>query len=32
RTVMIKCPKPKKDKFDIVISCEKFDLIGMNED
>lgn len=32
RTVMIKCPKPKKDNFDIVISCEKFDLIGMNED
>jgi alpha-glucosidase len=29
RTVMIKCPKPKKDNFDIVVSCEKFDLIGM---
>lgn len=29
RTVMIKCPKPHKDDFDIVLSCEKFDLIGM---
>lgn len=29
RTIMIKFPHPKKDKFDVVISCEKFDLIGM---
>lgn len=29
RTVMIKCPKPEKKDFDIVLSCEKFDLIGM---
>lgn len=29
RTVMIKCPKPDKKDFDIVLSCEKFDLIGM---
>lgn len=29
RTILIKCPKPEKDKFDIVVSCEKFDLIGM---
>jgi alpha-glucosidase len=29
RTVMVKCNKPSKDHFDIVVSCEKFDLIGM---
>jgi alpha-glucosidase len=29
RTVMIKCLKPSKDDFSIVVSCEKFDLIGM---
>ncbi|NMA83781.1 MAG: DUF5110 domain-containing protein [Epulopiscium sp.] len=32
RTVMVKCDKPNKDKFDIVVSCEKFDLIGMVAD
>lgn len=32
RTVMIKCNKPNKNKFDIVVSCEKFDLIGMVPD
>lgn len=29
RTVMLKCDRPQKDKFDIIVSCEKFDLIGM---
>lgn len=29
RTVWVKCPKPAKDDFDIVVSTEKFDLIGM---
>lgn len=29
RTIKIKCLYPKKEKFDIVVSCEKFDLIGM---
>lgn len=29
RTVMVKTPKPKKDHFEIVVSTEKFDLIGM---
>lgn len=29
RTVLIKCPKPDKKDFEIVLSCEKFDLIGM---
>ncbi len=32
RTVHLKFPMPKKDDFDIVVSTEKFDLIGMNED
>jgi alpha-glucosidase len=32
RTIMIKCDKPKKDKFEIVVSTEKFDLIGMGEE
>ncbi len=32
RTVWVKCPKPRKDAFEIVISTEKFDLIGMVED
>ncbi len=32
RSILVKCPKPKKDSFEIVISTEKFDLIGMNED
>lgn len=29
RVVMIKCKRPEKDTFDIIVSCEKFDLIGM---
>ncbi|MGM9973209.1 MAG: TIM-barrel domain-containing protein [Clostridiaceae bacterium] len=32
RTVEIKCPKPDKNDFDIVVSCEKFDLIGMEQE
>jgi len=32
RTIWVKCPKPKKDCFDIVVSTEKFDLIGMVEE
>lgn len=32
RTIRVKCPKPAKDDFDIVVSTEKFDLIGMNEE
>ena len=32
RTIWLKTPKPKKNDFDIVISKEKFDLIGMAED
>lgn len=32
RTICVKCPKPKKNDFSIVISTEKFDLIGMAED
>lgn len=32
RTILVKCVKPQADKFDIVVSTEKFDLIGMNED
>ena len=32
RSVIIKCPKPKKDAFEIVVSFEKFDLIGMAEE
>ncbi|MCI7704417.1 MAG: DUF4968 domain-containing protein [Clostridiales bacterium] len=32
RTIWLKTPKPKKNDFDIVISTEKFDLIGMAED
>ena len=32
RTVWIKCPKPKKNTFDIVVSTERFDLIGMAEE
>lgn len=32
RTIWVKCPKPKKDDFDIVVSTEKFDLIGMVEE
>lgn len=32
RTIWVKCNKPAKDDFDIVVSTEKFDLIGMSED
>lgn len=32
RTVWVKCPKPAKDDFDIVVSTEKFDLIGMADE
>lgn len=32
RTVWVKCDKPQKDDFDIVVSTEKFDLIGMVEE
>ena len=32
RTVWIKFPYPQNDNFDVVVSTEKFDLIGMNED
>ena len=32
RTIRIKFPKPEEDAFDVVVSTEKFDLIGMNEE
>ena len=32
RTILVKCVKPQAEHFDIVVSTEKFDLIGMNED
>ena len=32
RTIWIKCSKPRKEAFDIVVSTEKFDLIGMAEE
>ena len=32
RTILVKCNKPQANDFDIVVSTEKFDLIGMNED
>ena len=32
RSVLVKCPKPQKDRFEIVISTEKFDLIGMTDE
>lgn len=32
RTIWIKCPKPEAKEFRIVVSAEKFDLIGMAED
>lgn len=32
RTVWVKCPKPDAAEFQIVVSAEKFDLIGMAED
>ena len=32
RTIWVKCDKPEKDDFEIVVSTEKFDLIGMVEE
>ena len=32
RTIWIKFPNPAKNNFDVVVSTEKFDLIGMNEE
>ena len=32
RTIRVKCQKPDTDEFQIVVSTEKFDLIGMAED
>ena len=32
RTILVKCNKPQAKDFEIVVSTEKFDLIGMNED
>ncbi|MCR5090775.1 MAG: DUF5110 domain-containing protein [Oscillospiraceae bacterium] len=32
RTILVKCPKPQIDDFEIIVSTEKFDLIGMTED
>ena len=32
RTINVKFKMPKSEKFDVVVSTEKFDLIGMNED
>ena len=32
RSILVKCPKPQKDDFEIVISTEKFDLIGMADE
>lgn len=32
RTIWVKCGKPEKDDFAIVVSTEKFDLIGMVEE
>ncbi len=32
RTICVKFPAPKEAAFDVVVSTEKFDLIGMNED
>ena len=32
RTIWIKFPRPMKNNFDVVVSTEKFDLIGMNEE
>jgi alpha-glucosidase len=31
RTILIKMKMPKKSKFDVTVSTEKFDLIGMNK-
>ena len=32
RSILVKTPKPDKDRFEIVISTEKFDLIGMADE
>ncbi len=32
RTIWVKFNKPKKDKFDVIVSTEKFDLIGMGDE
>ena len=32
RTICVKFPKPDKESFDVVVSTEKFDLIGMTEE
>ncbi len=32
RSILVKCPKPEKEHFEIVISTEKFDLIGMADE
>ncbi len=32
RSILIKCPKPDKEHFEITISTEKFDLIGMADE
>ena len=32
RTIWVKCAKPRKSDFEIVVSTEKFDLIGMVEE
>lgn len=32
RTIMVKCAMPAKEDFEIIVSTEKFDLIGMAED
>ena len=32
RSILVKCPKPQKDSFEIVVSTEKFDLIGMADE
>ena len=32
RTIRVKFPKPEEESFDVVVSTEKFDLIGMTEE
>lgn len=32
RTVLVKCKKPAKKEFEIIVSCERFDLIGMGDE
>ena len=32
RSILVKTPKPDKDSFEIVVSTEKFDLIGMADE